>query len=254
MPTLGQELRKKREEHGSSLKEISVRTKIGSRLLQALEDDRLDLLPEPFFLKGILRSYVQTIGADEQYFLGRLAEQTNAPVLPKAEHSFEAAGWRRRPGLRLAALVLVLAAAGAAGYLILRARPAPHRVVQSRATDVPAGKPQESLPAAVPAQSPDARLYPLKLEMSFTADTWMIVNADGAKVYEGVRTAGETAAYTAEKELLLQIGNAGGFAFKLNGKPGKPLGPSGSVRTNIRITPATVADFLDGTASSPAVR
>jgi hypothetical protein len=90
--------------------------------------------------------------------------------------------------------------------------------------------------------------------MSFTANTWMIVTADGTKVYEGVRTAGETAAYSAEKELLLQIGNAGGFAFKLNGKPGKPLGPSGSVRTDIRITPATVADFLEGRAAAPAVR
>jgi len=82
MPTLGQELRKKREKHGSSLKDISVRTKIGTRLLQALEDDRLDLLPELFFVKGVL-ALCPGHRRRRTLFPGRLAEQTNAPSLLK---------------------------------------------------------------------------------------------------------------------------------------------------------------------------
>ena len=109
MPTLGQELRKKREERGSSLKDISLHTKISLYLLQALEEDRLDLLPEPFFLKGVLRAYVRTIGADEPYFMGRLAEQTNSPARPKSEPAIEEPAPRRRPILRIAVFILVLA-------------------------------------------------------------------------------------------------------------------------------------------------
>jgi hypothetical protein len=256
MPTLGQELRKKREERGSSLKDISVHTKIGLRLLQALEDDRFDLLPEPFFLKGVLRSYVQAIGADEQYFLRRLAEQTNTPsLLPKDESPLEEPRSRRRPKLRIVIWILVvLVALAAAWYLGRAARSTPPAVVNPPAAAIPAVKRPEPGPAAVQLRPQDRHEPALKLDMRFTADTWIIINADGAKVYEGVRTAGESASYRAEKELLLQIGNAGGFAFKLNGKPGKPLGPPGSVRRNIRITPATLADFVDGTRAAPAVR
>ncbi len=253
MPTLGQELRKKREESGSSLQDIALQTKIVARHLQALENDRLDLIPEPFFLKGVLRSYVRTIGADEQYFLRRLAEQTDVQSSPEDEPPLEKKRLRRLPWLRIAAVLLVLAAVGATAYFLLKPRPAPPPRIKIPVVEIPAAKPPESKPAAALVQAPDVHELPLKLDMSFSADTWLLVSADGAQVYEGVRTAGETTSFTAEKELLLQIGNAGGFTYKLNGKPGKPLGGSGSVRTDVRITPATLADFQDDPAAAPAV-
>jgi cytoskeletal protein RodZ len=256
MPTLGQELRKKREERGSSLKDISLHTKISLYLLQALEEDRLDLLPELFFLKGVLRSYLRAIGADEAYFMGRLAEQTNSPARPKAEPAIEEPAPRRRPILRIAAIILVLAVVMAAGYVILKTRShqAPAPVVTRPAAQALAVKPPETAPAAAPVESVKVPEPPLKLEMAFTADTWLNIKADGALVFEGLKTAGDSAVYTAEKDLLLQIGNAGGFTFKLNGKPGKPMGGSGAVRTDIRITPATLADFLNDPAAVPADR
>jgi transcriptional regulator with XRE-family HTH domain len=244
MPTLGQELRKKREEYGSSLQDIALQTKIITRHLQALENDRLDLIPEPYFLKGVLRSYVRAIGADEQYFLRRLAEQTNVRSLPEEEPPSEENRPRRLPWLRIAALILVLAAIGAAAYLFLK----------TRATPPPVVKIPESATEATSVRAPDIHEPPLKLDMSFTAFTWMLISADGAKVFEGLRNAGQKASFTAEKELLLWIGNAGGFTFKLNGKPGKPLGGSGAVRNDVRITPATLADFQDKPAAAPAVR
>jgi cytoskeletal protein RodZ len=251
MPTLGQELRKKREEQGSSLKDISLHTKISLRLLQALEDDRLDLLPELFFLKGVLRSYIRAIGADEQYFMGRLADLTGSQAPSEYEPPFEARAPRRRRGLLIAVIVIVLAAVIAAGFLILKARPAPAPAVKQPAAEAPALKPPE---AAAVVDAPKVPDPPLKLEMSFTADTWMRITADGARVYEGLKTPGTSAVFTAEKELLLHIGNAGGFAFKLNGKPGRPLGPLGAVLIDLRITPATLANFLQGPAAAPSGR
>ena len=254
MATLGQELRKKREECGFSLQDVALQTKIITRHLQALEDDRLDLIPEPFFLKGVLRSYVRAIGADEQYFLQRLAEQTDVQSLPKEGPPLEEKRPRRIPWLRIAAVILVLAALGAAGYLFLRTRAAPPPGVKIPVREIATVKPPESAPEAASVQAPDVHEPPLKLDMSFTAFTWMLISADGAKVYEGLRNAGQTASFTAKKELLLWIGNAGGFTFKLNGKPGKPLGGSGAVRNDVRITPATLADFLDKPAAAPVVR
>ncbi len=274
MPTLGQELRKKREERGSSLKDIADQTKIGQRLLQALEDDRHDLLPEMFFLKGVLRSYVKAIGADEAYFMDRLAKVIGAPALEEESAAEEKPRGRHRL-LKIAALVAGLAVVAAAGYVLLKGRPAakpapapteaaatrpapeikseaapaevkPAPLTEAKTADTPAAKATPPAPAV-----PEA---PLKLEMTFLDDTWMIVEADGIKVYQDTRKAGETAVYTAQKAIVLQVGNAGGFTFKLNGKPGRPLGARGAVRTDVRITPETLASFLEQAPDGAAGR
>ena len=75
MASLGQELKRERELRAISLKEISNLTKISVRYLQALEDDKLDLLPGTFFIKGVLRAYSKCIGVDENYFVNKYHEE-----------------------------------------------------------------------------------------------------------------------------------------------------------------------------------
>ena len=45
-----------------SLREIAERTKISLRYLEALEEDRFDLLPAPVFAQGFLREYARYVG------------------------------------------------------------------------------------------------------------------------------------------------------------------------------------------------
>jgi len=108
-------------------------------------------------------------------------------------------------------------------------------------------------PAAVPpASKPD--LPPVvkevwkgvTIEISFQAETWLRIYADGVLKVDGLFPAGATARAQADALLLIDVGNAGGFAFLLNGKPAKSLGRSGQVRTEIRITPENYEDFLQG--------
>jgi cytoskeleton protein RodZ len=262
MPTLGQELRKKREERGSSLKDIANQTKIGLRLLQALEDDRHDLLPEMFFLKGVLRSYVKAIGADENYFMDRLTKATAGPALEEEVPAMDEHPERDGKVLRILALVAGLAIVAVAGYFLLRGRPASDRVTAPKPAaelravpdDSAAAVPVESKPAPTAEPKTAVPEPPLKLEMAFLYDTWMVVEADGVKVYQDTHKAGETAVFTAQKSLLLWIGNAGGFSFKLNGKPAKSMGGRGVVLTDVRITPETLASFLEPAADGAAGR
>jgi len=69
--SLGQTLREEREARHISIEEIAASTKIVPRYLEALEDDRLDLMPGGFFVKGIIRTYAQAIGLDSEEVLGR---------------------------------------------------------------------------------------------------------------------------------------------------------------------------------------
>ena len=62
----GERLRRERETRGISLDEIAASTKIGTRLLRALEEDRFDMLPGGIFNKSYVRAYARHIGIDEE--------------------------------------------------------------------------------------------------------------------------------------------------------------------------------------------
>lgn len=57
-------LRRQRELRQVSLREIADVTKISIRYLEALEEDRFDVLPAPVFAKGFLREYARYVGLD----------------------------------------------------------------------------------------------------------------------------------------------------------------------------------------------
>ena len=79
MAGFGESLRQAREARKITLQEISATTKIGTRLLQALEDERFDLLPGGIFNKGFVRSYARCVGLDEQKMVAAYVAAANLP-------------------------------------------------------------------------------------------------------------------------------------------------------------------------------
>ena len=65
MGAFGDRLRREREMRGVSLDEIAEATKIGTRLLKALEEEQFQLLPGGIFNKGFVRAYARYLGIDE---------------------------------------------------------------------------------------------------------------------------------------------------------------------------------------------
>ena len=65
MPTLGEELRRKREERGITLAEISESTRIGTRFLKAIEIDNFSTLPGGIFTRSFIRAYAKQVGMSE---------------------------------------------------------------------------------------------------------------------------------------------------------------------------------------------
>jgi cytoskeletal protein RodZ len=58
-----------RKRAGVSLEEIAQSTKIGSRFLDAIEDERFEQLPGGIFSTSYLRQYADAIGYDEEALL-----------------------------------------------------------------------------------------------------------------------------------------------------------------------------------------
>ena len=62
----GEKLRRERELRGITLEEVAIATKIGTRNLRALEEEKFGQLPGGVFNKGFVRAYARYVGIDEE--------------------------------------------------------------------------------------------------------------------------------------------------------------------------------------------
>jgi len=250
MASLGQDLKRERELRGISLKEISSSTKISMRFLQALEEDRLDILPGNFFIKAILRSYAKFIGLEEDYVLNRFYETSL-----ELEQSQESKHIKRktRPGITknvkkliyfVALIIILLAFLFFLYYLFFLKKQTSPTIEEPKDSTIlqeeNALPPSRTLPLA--EFIPEEEI--LTIEISFLEETWLQVWADSVLKVDGLKQPGEIFIIEANEELLIHTGNAGGISYILKNKQGKKLGPSGSVIRNIRITLKNYKRFL----------
>ena len=76
MPTLGEELKRRREERQIALADISEATRIGTRFLKAIEADNYGVLPGGIFTRSFIRAYARQVGMDEDEAIALYQQQT----------------------------------------------------------------------------------------------------------------------------------------------------------------------------------
>ena len=119
--TGGAYLRQAREDAGLHIGALAATLKVPVKKLQALEDDRLDLLPDAVFARALAASICRTLKLDVEHVLRMLPEQ-NRPLLRVDARLGNAAfdtpgmGWRLPLLSRLSKPVVV-----SAGLLLLGA-------------------------------------------------------------------------------------------------------------------------------------
>lgn len=136
MGAFGEGLRREREMRDISLDEIAATTKIGTRLLRALEEEQFDLLPGGIFNKGYVRAYAKYVGIDEEKAIAgylqaaqeaapgahAAADQNPASRFERSSRE-EASAGRRSPLPVVPILIaLVLMAGIAGGWRVYRER------------------------------------------------------------------------------------------------------------------------------------
>jgi len=250
MASLGQDLKRERELRGISLKEISSSTKISLRFLQALEEDRLDILPGNFFIKAILRSYAKFIGLEEDYVLNKFYEASL-----ELEQSQQAKHVKRktRPGITknvkklmyyIALIIILFMFLFFLYYLFFLKKQTSPTIEEPKAST----RLQEENVLPPSRTEPLTEFIPVKesltIEISFVEETWLQVWADSVLKVDGLKQPGEIIMIKANEELLIHTGNAGGISYILNNKQGIKLGPRGSVISNIRITLKNYQRFI----------
>ena len=88
MASLGAQLKLAREKRGVTLEDVSSSTKIGTRMLRAIEDEHFDQLPGGIFNKGFVRAYAKAVGLDEEKAISDyLAATEPAPLVSKNDEA-----------------------------------------------------------------------------------------------------------------------------------------------------------------------
>ena len=80
--SLGEKLRRMREERGISISEVAEQTRISPLYLKSIEQDDYKPLPGGIFNKGFVRSYARYIGFDESEALSDYAQLMAESALP----------------------------------------------------------------------------------------------------------------------------------------------------------------------------
>jgi cytoskeleton protein RodZ len=251
MASFGENLRRERELRGVSLREIAEGTKISVRFLQALEEDRLDVLPGGLFPRCFVRQYAQFVGLDPERTVADFAAvHREAPLerrpAPRAGRRLPvSAGHVFLASVAVIALVLALRHTGEDARRTLPPAPAPAAARAVLPTD-----------RVYPPPEPEAAAQPasdgLVLTMTAQQDCWVEVRTDGETVINRVLAEGESETFAAQGEIVLSVGNAGGLSLRVNDRPALPLGRSGEVRKNIVITRQNLPSLVDrGGQSAP---
>ncbi len=279
MSDFGGKLRLARERRGISLRQIAASTKIAVAVLEALERNDISKLPGGIFSRAFVRSYAIEVGLDPDEtvrefldrFQGEPAPSSEIPAaIPEEESSFES---QQRMARVVFVLVLVsVPLIGLVLYFTLRTpRPASAPAAAPTSESSPAGTgavPEPAPhPSTIPAPSAAAPINPppatnaaagaraaantnaaataktMRLELRPTGDCWIKLTVDGQPVISRLMHAGETEVREVRDAAVIDVGNAGTFAFSINGRPGKALGAEGQVRT-ARITRETLGQYI----------
>jgi len=247
MPSFGETLRRERELRGVDLRDIAEATNISLRFLQALEQDRTDVLPGGIFPKAFVRQYATYLGLDPDrlvaeyvYSHGGAASEGGAAPQRPASGRMAAAFF----GLILVAGVALFASARA-GLFSRHSGEAPPPPAASPDVTMPPDRVYPPPPPSTVAAAPGAPVTgALVLSLSAHQDCWVEVQVDGTTVLSRILTQGETQRLEAQSQIVLSVGNAGGISFTINDRPGIPLGRDGEVKRNIVIDKESVPALL----------
>lgn len=238
---LGSRLRQFRTQQSMILEDVAAQTRIQERLLRAIEEGRLDQLPEPVYIKGFIKQFADALGLNGKEFANEFPTGSSIPLIK--------ASWRHVPvtqlrpfHLYLVYVLLVIGAVNGLSFLVRRSATTaanygdyPRQSLQqapapSNSPRVMNFQPKLESTKLIKASQDSQNNKPVQVGVIMKSESWIRVVADGKLEYEGVLQQGTQKTWVAEQQLSVRAGNAGGVMVEFNNKSATQMGAPGEVQ------------------------
>jgi cytoskeleton protein RodZ len=255
--TLGEHLKKHREDQGITLEEIEAVTKISITYLRYIDEERFDKLPAPIFTLGFLKQYAQCIGLDPEDVVlrYRLAARSDGA---SSQEDNDGQSW----SVRRRAFWILLAAVCGTVFLWLFLAPGEDRKEERvrsirfpRTTDREMKKQQlrdelqlgsesasdrspgqdAGVPGALPDRAAPGTRHmmpetgPVTVTLQAVRETRVKATLDGDPAAWKELDVGEQVSWQAREKIQLEIGSGNGVRIFYRGKVYEKLGRKGEV-------------------------
>ncbi|NEO26485.1 MAG: helix-turn-helix domain-containing protein [Kamptonema sp. SIO4C4] len=246
---LGSYLREIRLKRALSLEEVAIKTRIQVRLLKAIEEAQTEVLPEPIYVRALIKQFADALDLNGSDFASAFPDYYNLQgIKPSWKHVY--ANQARPFHFYWVYVLVVICAVSGLSILVQRSNvqlagqtqsstPDNNSVVEEEET-VASPEPQRSTIEAVDRSDlepvtaenesePDSDQ--VVISMTLQEDCWLKVVSDGSTLYQGILKKGEKRTWKAQEQLTIRAGNAGGVVIAINNEEAKPLGNPGAVET-----------------------
>ena len=234
---IGNSLREARLRQQLEFTELEQQTKIRSKYLKALEDEKFDLLPAPTYVKGFLRTYADALGLEGQLYVDEynsrfITGEEDVPLRPRdyqrrpqpGGHRFETRG-----------ILIAVGAIGAIFALVIVAW-------KFGTPNTPAP------PTAAPVKKVHRRPAVPMAKLVLTAtdgDSWLLVRANsstGRTLFEGTLQQGSDLAFVKRpfvfRRLWVAASKPRNLVAQVNGRV--RLIPGGAKPLRLLVTPRSI--------------
>jgi cytoskeletal protein RodZ len=224
--TVGRTLADARRDQRKTLADVEEATRIRGKLIEALEADDHESLPDPAYVRGYIISYAKFLDLDPKPLLAQYAQEVGqeqaATALREPEPVVSGRDTAHNVPWRITAIIIGIVLVAALAYWGLgrlfsggdedELPPVPP-VAEETATPDPAIEPTtpgvtetETLDAAPEEEAPADLPFTVEVIVSDEAASWLKVTVDDLDAYEGTLAAGQSKEWDVTAEIVILVG------------------------------------------------
>jgi hypothetical protein len=224
MEQIGAHLGYWRNQQSLSVEEVAALTQIQPRLIQAIEEGHIEMLPESVYVKGMIRRYGDCLGMDGNG-LAEYVPTWQREVMEFKQTTSTRAETFSPPTIKpihwyaIYALTILGGSAGLSHMLNDAAKP-PYPIVEKT-------KPAQSIPVDIappaPIESPDT----VQVRIDVKNPIWAEIVVDGNPKIVGNLKAGEQRDWIVTQQMTIRTNDGGGLFVSRGQQPFQALGQAG---------------------------
>jgi cytoskeletal protein RodZ len=234
---IGGQLRQLRQQRQLTIEDLSIRTRIQPRLIQAIEEGHLEMLPEPVYVRGLVKRYGDSLGLNGLDISARVPHWAPEAATFEPTTKLQSTGFN--PTIRINPLqiyigyTLAIICTGAVTSYLLNNAIKPTAIASNAVLPRAAGIAVVRSTNSQPAQ----KLADVKVGIAIQSPTWAQIGIDGTTKFTGNLQPGMQLSWIATKQVTVNTNNAGGLLLSRDGQPAQPLGKVGQkLSTTVKVS------------------